>query len=372
MSTGRSTIPAEFYDVTSKRLLIEPQPQYLHAKLIMGATNARLDTDRGISLPMQGRTILTPGAPYAQLADEQLQLSRDLSAEAITVIEDFSPGSQTPGHTIRMNRPVFASSTYTEASREVPAGSVISQTPVNIGSTQVPLTVKRWAGPFNPATAAVGPFSLSKFDASRSIHDMSKVLGLQFEQDFTSFVDFEGVTLFDRVDPNNILYAGTMAADTDAVVAGDNAFSFDLVLRAERRMDEGNVPVFPMTKRRMMIISPLQSQQLKSDPDWQRMSHQDPVMSALYSGTYVGSAANFDVYKSSTLSKPGNGNAGGSIPIHRAQAFGPGMVGVGPAGMPYITPHTNDNYGEDTLAIWLWYCAFGVLDGRFGYSLRSS
>lgn len=369
MSTGRATIPAEFYDVTSKRLLIEPLPQYLHAKFILGATNAKLDTDTGISLPMQGRTILTPGADYATMMEQQLQLSRQISSDAITVVEDFKPGAATPGHTIRMNRPVFASSTYTEASREVPAGTTISQTPVNITSTQVPLTVKRWAGPYNGTTGAVGPFSLSRFDATRSIHDMSKILGLQFEQDFTAFVDFFGVTLFDRVDSANILYAGTMTADNDAAVANDNPFSFDLVLRAEKSMDVGNIPVFPTTKRRMMIISPLQSQQLKSDADWQRMSHQDPTMSALYSGTYVGSAANFDVYKSNTLSKPSNTN---SVPIHRAQAFGPGMVGVGPADMPRIVPHTNDNYGEDTLAIWLWYCAFGVLDSRFGYSLRSS
>jgi hypothetical protein len=70
-----------------------------------------------------------------------------------------------------------------------------------------------------------------------------------------------------------------------------------------------------------------------------------------------------------SLSTPANSS---SVAVQYGQMFGPGMVGVGPADMPRVVPNTQDNYGENSLAIWLWYCAFGVLDDSFGLSIRTA
>lgn len=371
MSLGRAQIPTEFQDTTSAMMLRQPLPQYPHAALIMAAVNGTLETASGMTMPVGGRSIAGRGAAYAQLSEQQLELTRAIAMDAITVIPDFRPEAKSPGHTVRFNRPKFASTTYTMQSRQITPGSVISKKPVNVSGEQVAVTVGRWGGPFDQVNGNVAPLSLSRFDSSRSIHDLTQIVGLEFQKDFVNTVDAFGVQLFDSVAAGNVVYAGTMVQDNDAVAVGDNQFDLALVLKTERLADEANIPVFASTRRRIMIISPYQAECLKRDSQYAFSSQQIPEMNVLYSGTYVGTCANFDILKSNTLSKPTNTSAT-PTPVHYGQAFGPGMVGVGPAGTPFLAPNSDDNYGEDSLAVWLWYCAFGVLDNRFGFSVRSS
>ena len=76
-----------------------------------------------------------------------------------------------------------------------------------------------------------------------------------------------------------------------------------------------------------------------------------------------------DAFKSNTLTKKTNTN---SVPVYYAQAFGPGAVGAGISEMPRVMPHTNDNFGEMALVIWLMYAGFEVFDSRFIASIRTT
>ena len=365
----RATLPAEFYDRTSETLLLAPEPQYLFARLILSAIGMELDARTGLALPIPGRGLPDNGADYLKLQDMQFDMADPIARDAIRVVPDFSPAATTTtGHTIRINRPRFTDSTYTFASREVPAGSIISTTPVNVGSDQVPLTVKRWAGPYDSTNSRVAPLQVNRFDAQRAVHSIPAIAELHFQRDFHRTIDSFGVALYNSVRAANIVYPSGMTADNDAVAVGDHPMDYATLALTERRLDDAHIPKFK-TGKRMMVLTTLQHEQLSRDPEYQRLAVFEKEFNPLFKGSYVGSCGGFDILKCTTLSQVNNSS---SIPIQYGVAFGPGMVGVGPASMPYVAPNSQDNYGEDVLAIWIWYCAFGVLDDSFGCSVRTS
>ncbi len=368
LSIGRATLPAEFFDTTSRQLLIQPEPQYAHARLIMAAIGMELDAAGG-DLGLPGREI--PGGPaYGAFADNQLVLDQAFYTDSIKVNTDFvtAPGGMPIGHTIRFNRPRFSDTTYTLASREVSAGTTISTTPINVGSDQVALTIKRFAGPYDSANSNVAPLAISRFDAKRAVHSIAAVREMHLKRDFHKFVDTVGVTLFNSVDSANILYPDGMTAVNDSVAAGDFPFSYALLVKGQRTLDDLSVPLFA-NGRRIAILTTLQAEQLSRDPEFQRLATFVPPKNPLLVGSYVGTVGQIDVFKSATLSRTANSN---SVTIQYGQMFGPGMVGVAPGEMPRVVTSTQDNYGEDPMVIWMFYCAFGVLDARFGVNFRSS
>lgn len=366
-SIGRDNLPAEFYDVTSRQLLIQPEPMYAHARLILQAISMELDTSADL-VPMAGRDLPGGASSYPPFDSQQLALDQPFYTDAIKVVPDFlAMGGLPVGHALRMNRPRFRNTTYTMASREIPKGTSISTTPVKVGSDQVEITIKLYGGPLDE-NGVIAPLGISHFDAKRSVHSLPSVREMHFKQDFHKTLDTFGVTLFDAVDSGNILYNDGMTADNDSVVAGDFPFTFALLMKMQRKLDDLSIPLFGNGKR-MAVLSTLQAEQLARDPEWQRLSVFTPSKNPLLVGSYVGTVGQLDVFKSATATRTNNSS---SVPIHRAQMFGPGMVGVGPGAMPRVVSNVQDNYGLDPIAIWLFPCAFGVLDGRFGVSGRSS
>jgi hypothetical protein len=297
----------------------------------------------------------------------QYQLSDPMSQEAIVVVTDFQE-VHSPGHVIRFNRPRFTNSTYTFASREVPAGSTISTTPINVGSDQVEMTVKRWAGPYDATNSRVAPYAISRFDAERAIHSIPKIADLHFTRDFHRTVDGFGVTLFDSVRSANIVYPTGITAVNDMAAVGSNPMDFETLLRAEKVLDDAGIPAFKDGKR-IAVLTTLQALQLSRDPEFRQSAQYFKEFNPLFLGAYKGTVSKTHIFQSVTLNQTANSS---TVPIQYGQMFGPGMVGVGPASMPRVAPSTNDNYGEDPMGIWLWYCAFGVLDDSFGVSIRTS
>ena len=174
---SRASLSQEFVDMTSAMLLLQPEPQYLHAQLIKQALAAELDTPDSLGLPLAGRDgIGAKGAEYAQPGDSRLALEPDpIMSEAVSVVTDIG---KTPGHTVRLNRPSFTNTTYTQASREIANGSTISTTPINVASEQVSLTLRRFGGPYDSTNSRVAPYGVDRFDASMPIHKLASVVGL--------------------------------------------------------------------------------------------------------------------------------------------------------------------------------------------------
>jgi hypothetical protein len=143
---------------------------------------------------------------------------------------------------------------------------------------------------------------------------------------------------------------------------------FETLLRAEKVLNDASIPTFKDGKR-IAVLTTLQCLQLARDPEFRQSAVFMPDLNPLIQGSYFKTVSKTHIYQSTTLNQTNNSS---SVPIQYGQMFGPGMVGVGPASMPRVAPSTNDNYGEDPMAIWLWYCALGVLDDSFGVSIRTS
>lgn len=355
---NRATLPQEFFDFTSTMLLMQPEPKYLHAKLIKSALGASFNAS-GLLGFMPGREFGDKGAPYmtdAAAEAARLSLSDDLYDQSIQVISQLGSA---PGQTVRMNRPSYANTTYTEASREVPSGSTVSVSPITVSSEQVPITIKRFAGPYDQANARVAPYGVDRFDSSVMLHKPAQIVALNLKRDFDRALDSWGVGLFDNaattVRPNG------MVNDNTSVLAGSFPFSYRLMQQTETELDVLNIPTFANGKR-AMVLHPRQCEQLAQDAQFNRLAVFERDFNPLFKGAYWRSCGNFDIFKSTTLTTVNNAN---NVNIHYAQAFGPGGVGCGVGEMPRTAYNTQDNYGETALVIWLWYAGFATLDNRF-------
>lgn len=352
---NRATLPQEFFDHWSERLLLQPEPQYLHAKLFKMALGISFNVGSMVGMP--GRQFGGEGAPY-QTDPEQgrLIMSDGIYDQAIGVVPELG---KRPGHTININRPSFANTTYTQAAREVPSGTTISTSAINVSSEQVPITLKRFGGPYDSTNSRVAPYGIDRFDGSVMLHRPAQVVGLNLTRDFDRTLDSFGVALLDNA--NSTVRPNGMANDDSAAVAGDYPFSYSLLAKTERTLDDLNVPYFP-NGRRAMVLHPLQTEQLGQDAQFNRQAVFERDFNPIFRGTYWKSIGNWDLFKSTTLTSVTNAN---TISVKYAQAFGPGAIGAGIGEMPRIAYAAEDNYGETALVIWLMYAGFATLDNRF-------
>lgn len=364
---SRATLPQEFFDITTAQLLTQPEPQYLHAQLIKNALNAELDTGGAIGVPIPGRQFGDSGPGYADLEAARLALAVDpIMRDAVKVVVELGKGQV--GHTIRINRPKFTNSTYTQASRRVPVGTTIGTTPINVESEQAQITIDRFAGPYDSAASvpAVSPLAIERFDASRGVHSMAAIKEFHLKRDFDRTIDAFGVVLFDQA--ATTIYPDGMTADNDAATAGAFPMNYGQIVDTHTSLSRAGIPTFSDGKY-LMVLHPEQTGQLARDPEFQRLAREHTDFNPLFKASYFRTIDKFHILESSTLTTATNSS---SVSVYYGQAFGPGMVGLGAGEMPRTAYHTNDNYGETALVIWLWYAGFSVLDNRFGRSVRSA
>lgn len=365
---SRASLGAEFMDITSRRLLMTPEPQYFYAQLWKMALNAAFQRQSG-SLGWRGPDIGTGGDPYPEADKDRLVLEDPNFKDVIIAVPELG---NKPGHTVRFNRPLYVNSTYTQASREVANGKVISTTPINIGSEQVSITCKRWAGPYDSSQNAPAPYGVDRFDANMAIHSVSEMVGSQLQRDLDRTVDtFIGAYL-DLATAANTLYAGGYTADTGfyggAATGGINAsgygeapFSLNLLNQMERTLSVNNVPTFPDGKY-VVVVPPLAIQELKDDPQFLKSSEYHPPVNVVLAASYYRTIGRTHIFQSNTLPTTTNGNSGQTV--YHAQGFGPGVLGSGISEMPRVAKSSADNYGEWALVIWLMYGGFQLFDNR--------
>lgn len=360
MPASRVTIPEEFYDITSAELLVQPEPQYAYANLMLAALSMDLSVPDMLGLQIPGRPVGGVGAPYKTAEEDRLELAKALPNEVFATKVDFMGG---PGHVMRFNRPKFTNSTYTEASRVIGTSSSISTTPIEVGSEQVPLTVKRYAGPYG--AAAVQPYAIDAFDAQMGVHNLAKLVGTHLKRDFHRWLDAVWVSLFDlastKVYPNGFL------ADNDITAKGQAPLTYEQISRASRAQDEANLPTFSNGKR-LLVVSPTGKKQLKDDPQFARYAEFHKEMNPLFPG-YFASLPEYECAVSTTLSQVSNAS---SVKVHYGHAIAPGVALSGMGAPPAIVPATDDNYGQQAKVIWLAFLAFGLADNRFVTSVRYS
>ncbi len=352
---GAISMPENFYNITSGMLLTQPEPQFLYAQLFKSALGASLEVPGELGLP--GRGISGVGANYSAADRDRLILSKQLSSDIFAVNVNFSG---MPGSTIRVNRPVFTDSTYTAASRLI--NGTISTTPITPSSQQTNLTLYNYGGPYE---TAVQPYGISAFDSQFGVHKASSIIGTHLKRDFDKFLDAVWVTLFNLASATD--YPEGMTADNDATTAGMFPFTYELLSKVERKMDEANLPTFG-DGYRLLVLSPLQVEQLGMDGNYNARAKEFPQYSNIFP-QYVASVKKFHIFKSTTLSATNNSS---SVAIHSGHAIAPGAAMGGMGRAPRVRPNTNDNYGESALVIWLADLAFALANNTFVRKVSSS
>lgn len=366
MAVSRVTVPSEFYDITSAMMLRQPEPEYLFAKMAFAA-QARAElmaTDAPALIAAAGRPSFdTGGAPYGDLAANQLALGSYPLAEAIVAVSEL--GNARVGHTIRLNRPIFSGGGYTEASRSIGAAVSISQTPIEVSAEQVSITVKRYVGPFASGGSQPQPYAIDRLDAQRSVHSLAGVVGLQLSRDRMKWLDTVIALAFDA--GSVVVRPAQIAADASMPASGELPLDLETLFRAEQNLRTANIPAFADGSY-LAVVSPVQMRQLKVDPDFLRLavftSNQNPL--GIPSIAQVG---RIKIVESNTIQTDTATLAGQTI--QRGMMFGPGAVGYGVADPCRVANAMEDNYGETLKVVWICYEGFAVLDNRFIVSMRS-
>lgn len=364
-SYRQAEVPEEFYTKTSDTLLVAPEPQYFYQKLFLGALGA--DLQMPMAWGLAGREVTGVGADYAAANRDRLALSdAPMFGEFFGAKVDFNA---MPGDSIRLNRPLYTNTTYTEASRRIVSGSTISTTGITVGSEQANLKLFEYGGPYDSANSRIAPYAIEQFDASMGVHNAVKMHGTHLKRDFDKFGDSVFVSLLDLA--STAIYPEGVSADNDVTTSGSAPFSFEQMSRVEAAMDNANLPTFG-DGFRVLVLSPTQVKDLKLDGDIQRMGWNFPQYNALFPN-YVASIGKFHIFKSTTLTVSANSS---SVNIDYGHAIAPGALLGGMSAhqklRPRVTPNTNDNYGRTALVIWQAALAFGLANNSFVVSVRSA
>lgn len=360
MGYSRATLPENFYDKTTDMLLVKPEPQYLYAMMWLGAMAASLNVPDALGNP--GREISSAGADYTSAEKDRLMLSNPMFTEVIAAKIDFNAA---PGGTVRINRPAFANTTYTETSRRIASGATISTTAIGPISEQNSLTLFRYGGPYDAANSRVAPLGIEAFDANMGVHKAAQINGTTLKRDCHRFIDTVNTQLLDLA--ATAVYPEGMSAVNDATAVGSFPFTYEQLNRTEQQMDEANLPTFG-DGFRVLVLTPTQLKQLKDDVQYQRQAFSFPEYNTLFP-QYVKSVGKFHIFKSTTLTTTANSS---SVAIHRGHAIAPGALLAGMGRSLRVVPASDDNYGETVKVIWLGDLAFGLADNTMVYSVRSS
>lgn len=365
MPASRVTLPAEFFDIVSPMMLVQPEPQRYFAQMIF-ASNARAELSINSGAFFNSRQPLpASGAPVMDLAAQQLMLARSPLGEAISVVAEL--GHRGVGHTIRINRPVFAGGGYTEAARVIAQSASISTTPIEVGAEQVSITVKRVAGPYASGGSSVQPYAIDRFDAGKSVHALADLVGMHLRRDRMTYLDTVVGLLFDGAS-SNVVRAGNLTADSQFVAGTQQPLDLDTLLRGVETLSNANIPRFA-DGRYMAILSPTQIRQLKTDPDWASQAREDPAYNLLTGGTYLNVGEDLKIAVSNTIQRDTATVSGATI--QRGLMFGPGAIGYGLDDACRVASANEDNYGETAKVIWLAYEGLGMLDESFICGIRS-
>jgi hypothetical protein len=310
---------------------------------------------------LDGREVPSAGAAYAGYDKDQLILSQGLPSSLFALGIDFA---KTPGSTVRVNRPSYANTTYTAASRKLTTGQSISTTPIAMQSEQTHLTLERYAGPYDSTNSRVAPIGIESFDANMGVFSTTSMAGQLLRRDFHRFLD---AVMVELCNVGTSIYPEGMTADNDATAAGQFPVTVEQIYRMEQTMDEASLPTFPDGSR-LLVLSPKQVKDLNFDPDFKMQSVHLPSYNLL-SQNYVRSISKTHIFKSVTLQAPTNSS---TVAVHRGLAIAPGALMGGMGRRPRVASSTDDNYGETSKAVWIADLAFGVADSRFVYSFRSA
>lgn len=363
MGIDQFSFSQNFFIATATQLLTAPEPQFIYATLMKAAMRKDLMLQNGLmtghwnNLEVAGNT-----SEYANLPEKgRLLLSSDLP-DIFGAKIDFDG---MPGSTVRINRPVFENTTYTQASREINPSNTISVVPINVGREQNDLTLKLFSGPYDSENSRPAPIALDALSLKTGVHSLEAELKMQLKRDYDATL--HGFTV-EMLDGAPAIYPNGMTSVNDVAYDGQFPFDLDLMMRVEEAMDIANLPTFG-DGTRILVIHPTHKKQLRQDPSFRYESHDHPIFNQLFPGSYLGRIKKFQVFECNRLTTSLNTN---TKTVIRAHAIAPGALGVGMGGTPRIAKASDTNYDLQAKLMWQLFGAFKLMDSRFAYVIPTS
>ena len=354
-TVSRLTLPSEFTNPVNAALLTQPQPQFIYAMLVYQA-NAAAELKQGVtsvgpnaSRQFSGSGFVVPdlGAMQLDLTDPEQRASVMLRGEAIKT--DLFPNA-TPSEVVRLLRPNFVDSTYTEASRRT-TRATISTTAQNIlGMDAVQLQIDEFSGPYNNAGTAVQPLGLEGFDLNMSpTHNLVQLAMLNLRRDRSKTLDsIISTKIFNAIQTSNYVYPG----DPDSALSTDNSA---FLSQGDRPADVESV------QRSAEVLK------IRTSNAWQRIARYFPEKNPLFTN-YIGTIDNVDIFESAT--NP-TATANSTITVQLGVVFGPGLLGYAMAKPCEVLAADDTNYGRRVNVIWSAWEGSAIFDDRFAVALRS-
>lgn len=358
------SLPGNFHEKVNSKLLTAPRAQFVYAHGLLGALMKSLDVgDLSGSFAGTGHNgagAVIAGAPVGSLENDALKLyNGTLSQIFETPLDETFVGM--PGTTVRFNRPAYDSTTYTWASRTVGPTQAISTTPIGVKAEQASLTLQLLTGPYDSANNCVAPYGLDKFSAQVGVNKVTDYTGEMLKYDFHRVLEAGATALLDL---GTAVYPAGMTADNDITTVNGGALSVEQIARAQKIMDNANLPTFA-DGYRLLVIPPDGAYHLSGDSQF-RDAKYFQEMNIVYR-TYVGSIRGFHIITSTTLTATNNSS---SVPVYKAHAVAPGVLGVA-SGIPPQVAFSNDtNFGLTGKVMWQACMALGLLNNAYAYTLR--
>lgn len=362
--SNQFTLPNNFFEKTSDRLLTAPRPQFVYAQGLLGALALSLDT--GNLTGGWGGTDHTSssapvgGASFPSLEDQALKLYNGVVSQLFTTpLEQTFVGQ--PGTVVNFNRPKYDSTTYTWTSRNIGPTQTISTTPIRPLGEQTSMQLQLIGGPYDSINSCIAPYGIDRFSAQTGVHKITDIVGEYMKYDFHKTLD-AGVTALADLGTSIYPVPG-MTSVNDIGATNGGAFSVEMIARTGKTMDDANLPTFP-DGNRLMVLPPIAFYHLSGDPTFQQARY-FPEMNVVYK-SYVATIRNFHLIQSTTLTSTTNTS---NVTYWKGHAWAPGALGVGAGERPRVAFSNSNNFGLSNLVMWQACLALALLDNRYCYSL---
>lgn len=371
--TTPQVIPADFNDRLSEQLLLQPDFEYFWARQAYSAmlASGMQDMD-GFDLAMlqlrEGRLAQGAGTS-ANLAEAMSQgmggpllVSMGMTyPDVIKMVKE----ARLPGEVIKINRPGYINGDTTASNRLAsPTTKLFGTNSQAITMEQVAVTIVEYLGP-TTAAGTLAPISLPRFTMHRSAHDLLVDVGLQLRRDRYRFIDSKiqtDIIAAAKADGNVTRPVG-MTQDSDYTGAGNEPFTFDLLVSATEAMVGRKIPGLNGTFKYPALIDHHQAAQLKLDPMYQRLSVFEPQWNPLFPG-YMGTVENTVVCVSNNIPRLSSFGAFSGTG-YQGIVFAPGAYGWASAQDAIALRNRNDDGGRNNEWGWSAYEGLQVLDSRF-------
>lgn len=379
MSLSRLTLPANFQDQISRRMLTAPVPEFFWNRLLdLASTQFDLQSVPASAMGLSpDRAPVDQGASVADIAQLQLMVNDNSGQAAVWLVSD-ELAADGQGHTIRFNRPVFSGAGYSISARRTAAGQQISTTPIDLSMESTYLTLERLNGPYDSANTRIAPYAIDRRDSKRSIFSLAQLAAQNLKYDRAKLTDSVVNALVDAITASTINSSlnavfpgrGRKTAKAQLLAPGDAEMDLETLLRAERTLVNRNVRRLPNGKY-MAVLTPQQAMQLLLDADFREYAKtgQSPDSKNPLFQSQVFELPSISIYRSTTLTVDTSTVAGNSI--QQGVMLGAEALGYGRGEDVNVATSSADNFGNQALFIWQSMEAFGVLNNSYGVGVFS-